>query len=74
MCIRTEAEYRALGIPNQSPFDWRLQPVYVPQKRKKANPDQVAARREQIKQQILRENRFVDIHAYGLSNSEKAPR
>lgn len=76
MSIRSEGEYRALGIPNQNPFDWKADPVVVVTKRKhkKVVPEQVAARREAIKKQLLRENLFVDLNAYRLSNSERAGR
>lgn len=79
MSIRTDSDYKRMGIPNQSPFDWRVEPeqlskaqIYAKQKYQKKLAGRTPA--ETLKAQITRKNKLVDLAAHSISKSERAPR
>lgn len=81
MGMRTDAEYRAMGIPNQSPFDWRVDSVpltrkqiYMKERWKKQMAERGQTTNSVKKAQITRQNPTVDLSAYSVTSSEKAPR
>lgn len=81
MSLRTDAEYRALGLPNQSPFDWRVEPeqltreqIYARKRWREKLAKQGKSQDSIKKALITRENPTVDLSAYNISNSERASR
>lgn len=81
MSFRTDAEYRAMGIPNASQFDWRVEPerltnkqIYA-RKRWREKLSKEGKSQAAIQKALLtRENPHVDLSAYGITNSERAGR
>ena len=79
MSLRTDTDYKRMGIPNQSPFDWRVEPepltraqIYAKQKYQKKIAGRTPA--ETLKAQITRKNKTVDLSAHSSSKSERASR
>ena len=70
-----------MGIPNASPFDWRVEPerltnkqIYARKRWREKLSKQGKSQIEIQKAQITRKNPTVDLNAYGITNSERAAR